>query len=105
MISRPYEVIVIGSGATGGMAALTLAEAGTRVLVVEAGPELSVQKALGSEPINTFQRIRGVIVGEKRIQAQHPGYWKANPLLYANERENLYKFPADKPFFGLKVNK
>ncbi len=52
-----------------------------------------------SEPINTFQRVRGVIVGEKRIQAQHPGYWKANPLLYANEIENPYKFPEDKPFF------
>ena len=98
MISRPYEVIVVGSGATGGMAALTLAEAGVRVLVVEAGPDLSAQQALGSEPINTFKRITGIITGEKRIQAQHPGYWKANPLLYANEIENPYKFPSGKPF-------
>ena len=56
MIQHPYEVIVIGSGATGGVAALTLAEAGVRVLVVEAGPDLSAQKALGSEPGNTLRR-------------------------------------------------
>ena len=98
MISRPYEVIVIGSGATGGVAALTLAEAGIRVLVVEAGPQFSVPQVMGSEPINTFNRITGVISGEKRIQAQHPGYWKANPLLYANEKENSYTHPIDAPF-------
>ncbi|NDD44269.1 MAG: FAD-binding protein, partial [Synechococcaceae bacterium WB9_4xB_025] len=32
---RPWEAIVVGSGATGGVAALTLAEAGLRVLVIE----------------------------------------------------------------------
>ncbi len=98
MNNSPYEVIVIGSGATGGIAALTLAEAGVRVLIVEAGPNLSAPQALGSEPANTFKRIAGIINGEKRIQAQHPGYWKANPLLYANEKQNPYSYPQDKPF-------
>ena len=98
MISYPYEVIVIGSGATGGMAALTFAEAGIRVLVVEAGPNFSANEALGSEPSNTVKRITGLLNGEKSIQAQHPGYWKANPLLYANEKENPYTHPPDSPF-------
>ena len=35
----PYEAIVVGSGATGGIAALTLAEQGIKVLVIEAGPK------------------------------------------------------------------
>ena len=96
MIRHPYEVIVIGSGATGGMAALTLAEAGVRVLVIEAGPNLSANQALGSEPLNTFKRVIGIINGEKRIQAQHPGYWKANPVLYVNEKENPYTYPDKK---------
>ena len=98
MINYPYEVIVVGSGATGGVAAMTLAEAGVRVLVVEAGPLLSAKKALGSEPVNTINRIIGIVNGEKRIQAQHPGYWKANPLLYANEKIDSYTHPQDKPF-------
>ena len=98
MIQHPYEVIVIGSGATGGVAALTLAEAGVRVLVVEAGPDLSAQKALGSEPGNTLRRLDGLCSGKHRSQAQHPGYWKANPLLYANEKENPYTYPSEHPF-------
>ncbi|WP_320667971.1 GMC family oxidoreductase [Prochlorococcus sp. MIT 1307] len=98
MIKHPFEIIVVGSGATGGVAALTFAEAGVRVLVVEAGPQLTVEQALGSEPANTFNRIKGIISGEKRIQAQHPGYWKANPSLYANEKDNSYTYPPEKPY-------
>jgi len=33
----PYDAIVVGSGATGGIAALTLAEQGVKVLVSEGG--------------------------------------------------------------------
>ncbi len=98
MTNLQYEAIVIGSGATGGIAALTLAEKGIKVLVIEAGPKLSAQKALGSEPINMLRRISGILNGEKRIQAQHPGFWKTNPLLYQNEKENPYTHPNDQPF-------
>ena len=95
---KPYEAIIIGSGATGGVASLTLAKAGVRVLVIEAGPELSVSNAFGSEPQNTIKRLFSLINGEHRKQAQHPGFWKTNPLLYANEKENIYTTPKDKPF-------
>ena len=38
-----YDAVVVGSGATGAVAAQTLAEQGLQVLVLEAGPELSAQ--------------------------------------------------------------
>ncbi|WP_269623507.1 GMC oxidoreductase [Prochlorococcus marinus] len=98
MIKNPFEAIVIGSGATGGIAALTLAELGVRVLVIEAGPFFNPKEALGSEPLNTFKRIRGILNSENKMQAQHPGFWKANPDLYINEKENRYKTPKNKPF-------
>ncbi len=93
-----YEAIVVGSGATGGVAALTLAEAGVKVLVIEAGPFYSPEKAMGSEPLNTIKRITNIISGEHKVQVQHPGYWKANPELFVNEKENPYTTPLNKPF-------
>ena len=98
VVEKPFEAIVVGSGATGGVAALTLANVGVRVLVIESGSNLSSQQAIGNEPCNTFKRLKGLIKGEYKNQAQHPGFWKANPILYANEKENLYSYPKDRPF-------
>ena len=42
----PFEAIIIGSGATGGVAAMTFAQSGIRTLVIEAGPHLKAEKAL-----------------------------------------------------------
>ena len=42
---NPFDAIVVGSGATGGVAALTLAEQGIRVLVIEAGPQIKRNEA------------------------------------------------------------
>ncbi len=98
MTKHSFEAVVVGSGATGGMAALSLAQQGVRVLVIEAGPQQTSSEALGSEPLNTFKRIRGLISGENKIQAQHPGYWKSNPSLYINEKENKYFYPPENPF-------
>ncbi len=98
MRNQAYEAIVIGSGATGGVAALTLAEAGIKVLVIEAGPNYSPQKALGSEPCNTFRRFSSLVTREYGQQIQHPGFWKANPLLFAKADENPYISPTEHPY-------
>jgi len=51
-IEDSYDVIVIGSGAGGGMAAQTLAEAGWRTLIVERGT-LPERASLLTEPLRT----------------------------------------------------
>ena len=104
MIDKPYEVIIIGSGATGGMAALTMAKAGVRVLVIERGPELEIKQANGTEPCNMLKRLIGVTTGKYQNQPQHPGFWKSNPLLYADKKANPYTFPAKAPFMWTQGN-
>ena len=89
-MNKVFEAIVVGSGATGGVAALTFAEAGVKVLVIEAGPELDPDEAFGSEPINTLRRVQGILNGEKTKQSHHPGYWKNNP-----DRSTFNKINSD----------
>ena len=58
----------------------------------------SISPSIFSEPGNTLRRLEGLCSGKHRYQAQHPGYWKANPLLYADEKDNAYTHPQENPY-------
>jgi len=94
----PFEAIVVGSGSTGGIAALTLAQQGIKVLVIEAGPQINRKEASSNEPKDTLNRISSLISKRHINQIQHPGYWKNNPNLYADENKYPYINPKNKPF-------
>ena len=93
-----YDAIVVGSGATGGVAAKTLGEQGLKVLVLEAGRDLELQD-LGNDVTHMAKRIYNLSIAKTQsFQSLHAGYWKANPDFFVNELENPYTTPADRPF-------
>lgn len=73
--AKPWDVVVIGSGATGGWAALQLGRRGLSVLVLEAGPDAidapSRQSALR---LRAKQFVDGAL-GQRKIQSRIPNYW------------------------------
>ncbi len=96
--STAFDAVVVGAGANGSVAAMVLAEAGCRVLLLEAGPELTSAQAHRNEPLDSLRRLAHLAGGRQRNQANHPGYWKHNPELFIDERFHPYTTPADQPF-------
>ena len=51
MTNTEYDVLIIGSGASGGMAAYTLTQKGVKCLLLEAGPSIDFQRQRGLKPV------------------------------------------------------
>ena len=51
MPSTTYDVLIIGSGASGGMAAYTLSKLGVKCLLLDAGPQVDFQRNRGLKPV------------------------------------------------------
>ena len=98
-VETEFDAIVVGSGATGGVAAKQLCEAGLKVLVLEAGPALKGPSSYGTPATNLFRQLKQRWVqGHQHVQERHGGYWETNPELYTDDRKNPYSTPADRPY-------
>jgi choline dehydrogenase-like flavoprotein len=82
-----YDAVIVGSGATGGMAAKCLTDGGANVLVLEAGPELSPE----------FQREREKSPEEfELIKTRQPV--QSRSLLYNRRNCHLFIDDLDNPY-------
>ncbi|HLN03414.1 MAG TPA: GMC family oxidoreductase [Bryobacteraceae bacterium] len=107
MAVKTYDVIVVGSGASGGWVAKELTEKGVEVLMLEAGPPRVPTRDF-TEHIWPYQlKYRG-FGNQKRLLTDQP----VQRLCYAcddyshqffvSDSEHPYTFPADKPFMWIR---
>jgi choline dehydrogenase-like flavoprotein len=100
-----FDAVIVGSGATGGMAAKELTEAGLKVCVLEAGPK--VTEAEFSEHIQSYQqKYRGVQPTKSRnqpIQRLVYACRESNKDWFVDDIDNPYTFDEDKPFHWIRM--
>ena len=102
-----YDVLVVGSGASGGWVAKEVAERGLRVIMLEAGPPRVPTRDF-TEHVWPYQlKFRGFGDQQRLLQTQ-----PVQRLCYAcdeyshqffvNDLEHPYTFPPDKPFIWIR---
>ncbi|HZA33914.1 MAG TPA: hypothetical protein VE505_03245, partial [Vicinamibacterales bacterium] len=96
-----YDVLVIGAGASGGWAAKRLSEAGISVGLLDAGRPHTVADAREHVPASAlrFRDMAASVVRRTRPRQQECyACTEHNYDWFANDLEEPYTTPADKPF-------
>lgn len=100
-----YDAIIIGSGASGGMAAKQLTERGMRVLVLEAGPPVNPQRDFGSHkwPYESMYRGFGPFGWKQQEQWMQDTAGEFSRHFYVKDSEHPYTTDPGKPFLWVRA--
>ena len=102
MKSLPFaDVVIVGSGASGTVAAYLLTQAGCRVTMLEAGRRLSARDFAAKEPdyqaSNLPFRMWASLLGQHR-QANCGAFSRQLHHFFVDDRKSPYRTDKDKPF-------
>ncbi len=110
-----YDAVIVGSGATGGVAAWRLSEAGLKVCVLEAGPK--VEDSDFTEHVmpydlkyrgNSSRYVGGIpkspdLMRNRPVQGLVYACRESNYKWFADDVENPYQTPEGKPFHWIRM--
>ncbi len=89
-MSRRYDVLIVGTGAAGGLLAWKLATAGAEVLSLEYGPPAPGSALMSLEPYwRAYQRL-GAAEMQRCLHEPGPGSWKRAPYFLFKDGPEPY---------------
>jgi choline dehydrogenase-like flavoprotein len=95
-----HDVVIIGSGAGGGMAAHTLTKLGVKCLMLEAGPMLDFEK--DRTLVNVYDLpYRGFGKPGRFPHVTQASEFDAN--LWADEKQNPYTYAPNEPYYWVRI--
>ncbi len=95
-----YDVLIIGSGASGGMAAHTLTRLGVKCLMLDAGPLVDPDKQRVLKPVSQLP-YRGFGKPGRFPHVTQANEFTAN--MWADEKENPYSYDPGNPYYWVRI--
>jgi choline dehydrogenase-like flavoprotein len=95
-----YDVLIIGSGASGGMTAYTLTRKGIRCLMLDAGPAVDFNRDRVLKPVYELP-YRGFGQPGRFPHVTQANEFNAN--LWADEKQNPYTYPEKDPYYWVRA--
>ena len=104
---KVWDVIVVGSGASGGWVARELTEQGVEVLMLEAGPPRVPERDFTEHIWPYGLRFRGfgdqkALLRDQPVQRLCYACDEYSHQFFINDNDHPYTFPEDKPFMWIR---
>lgn len=100
MPSSDHDVLIIGSGAAGGMAAYTLTKLGVKCLMLDAGPMLDFERHRTLKAVHELP-YRGFGRPGRFPHVTQASEFDAN--IWADEQQNPYSYAPDEPYYWVRI--
>ena len=95
-----HDVLIIGSGASGGMAAHTLTKLGIECLMLDAGPHLDFDKQRVTRNVYDLP-YRGFGKPGRFPHVTQASEWDAS--VWLDEAQNPYTYPENDPYYWVRI--
>jgi choline dehydrogenase-like flavoprotein len=99
-MTTDYDVLIIGSGASGGMAANILTKLGVRCLMLDAGPPLDFERQRALKAVYDLP-YRGFGKPGRFPHVTQASEFDAN--LWADEKQNPYTYDPKDPYYWVRI--